>query len=163
MKSLVEWFVRFLGWLARRPLLKVRITQDDPEKEEGGLSFEVENIRPTPTSLSPTVKSTFLFPRRGAYRKGRAVFDVRELDRSLRPFTPKMFSASARRLPPGYGHAWFRVYCFSPRRGPRTKVRIRNALLEVVGPFRFWFERWRFLITGGVKKNGPMSLSDYRR
>ena len=135
---------RFLAWLARRPALKIRIVEDKPEQQVGGLVFAVENASPTATSLVPTVRSKFWFPQEGRYRKGKAVYDIRELDRELPPYKAKVLRASAQSLPPGYGHSWFRVYCFQPRRGPRTRVRIRNARLEPLGILRFTFELLRF-------------------
>lgn len=161
METLLEWVVRFLGWVFRRPFLNVRVIQDDPDQTMGGLRFEAENTSPTPSSLNPVVEARFMYPSRGRYRRGAATFDVRELDRQLPPFTAKLFSASARELPPGYGHAWFRVYRFRPRRGVPRRVRVRNAMLEPLNPLRFWFELWRFWLFGRVKNTGPMTLSDY--
>lgn len=160
MTSIFEWALRFLAWLARRPVLKVRLVEDEPEKQAGGLVFEVENASPTATSLVPTVRSTCWFPQKGRFRKGSAVYDVRELDRELPPFKAKLFSASARDLPPGYGHAWFRVYEFLSRRGPCARVRTRNAMLEPLGATRFAFEQWRFRLTGRVQSARPVTLAD---
>jgi hypothetical protein len=155
-----EWALRLLAWRARRPVLKVRIVKDEPGLQAGGLVFEMENASPTTTSLVPTVTSRFWFPQKGQYRKGSAVYDVRELDRELPPFKAKMLTASARSLPPGYDHAWFRVYEFQPRRGPRARVRIRNAMLEPLRTLRFAFELWRFRLTGRVKRAAPVTLAD---
>jgi hypothetical protein len=162
MDTLIEWVVRFLAWVFRRPRLNVRVIEDDPDSEPGGLRFEAENTSPSPSSLDPVVQARFMYPSAGRMRRGAAVFDVRELDRELPPFSPKLFSASARALPPGYGHAWFRVYRFRARGGVPRRVRIRNALLEPLGPARFWFELWRFRLCGRVKKGGPMTLSDWQ-
>jgi len=158
--SFFEWVVRFLACLARRPVLKIRIVEDESGRQAGGLVFEVENARPASTSLVPTVRSRFWFPERGRYRKGYGVYDVRELDRELPPFKAKMLTASARSLPPGYGFAWFRIYEFRPRRGARAKVRIRNASLEPLGATRFLFELWWFCLTGRVQRAGPVTLSE---
>lgn len=161
MEKLLDWIVPILTWIFRRPLLKIRITQDEPNHEKGGLRFEAENASPTLTSLQPVITAKFLYPEKGRYRRGAAIFDVRELDRELPPFKAKIFSASARQLPPGYGFAWFRVYTFRPRRGVPWRVRIRSAMLEPLSPLRFWFELWRFRLFGRVVKSGPMSLSEY--
>jgi len=156
----IEWLFRFLAWLARRPTLKIRIVEDEPNRNAGGLVFEVENASPTATSLVPTVESRFWFPERGRYRKGRTVYDVRELDRELPPFRAKILTASARSLPPGYGFAWFRVFDFCPRRGPRTRVRVRSATLEPLGAARFTFELWRFRLTGSVQRATPATIDE---
>lgn len=162
MKTIFEWLVRILAWVFRRPRLSIRLTEDDPDQEVGGLKFEAENASPTPSSLHPVVEARFLYPSKGRYRRGAAIFDVRELDRELPPFKAKIFSASARQLPPGYGHAWFRVYRFRPRRGVPRNVRIRNAMLEPVSTLRFWLERWCFRLFGRVKTTGSMTVSDYQ-
>lgn len=160
MTLVVEWLLRLFAWLARRPVLRIRIVEDKPEREGGGLVFEVENASPTSTSLVPTVRSKFWFPEKGQYRKGDAVYDVRELDRELPPFKARMITASARSLPPGYGFAWFRVYEFQPRRGPRARVRIRNAMLEPLGSLGFAFELWRFRMTGRVQRATPATADE---
>ncbi len=160
MRWTIEWLLRFFAWVARRPTLKIRIVEDEPNRNAGVLVFEVENASPTGTSLVPTVKSRFWFPERGQYRKGRAVYDVRELDRELPPFRAKILTASARSLPPGYGFSWFRVFEFCPRRGPRARVRIRSATLEPLGVVRFTFELWRFRLTGRVQRATPVTLDE---
>lgn len=160
MTSVFEWAFRVFAWLARRPVLKIRIVEDEPEKEAGGLVFEVENASPTPTSHVPTIRSTFWFPQKGQFRKGNAIYDVRELDRELPPFKAKILSATARTVPAGYGHAWFRVYEFQPRRGPRARLRIRNAMLEPLGAARFAFELWRFRLTGRVQRREAVTLAE---
>lgn len=161
MESLFEWAVRILAWVFRRPFLNIRIVEDDPDQQVGGLKFEAENTSPTPSSLHPVVEARFLYPSGGRYCRGAVTFDIRELDRELPSYKAKLFSASARQLPPRYGLAWFRVYRFRPRRGVPRRVRVRNVMLEPLGPFQFWFELWRFRLFGRVKKSGPMNLSDY--
>ena len=160
MTSLVEWILRFLAWLARRPVLRVRVAEDKPDQEVGGLVFEVENASPTVTSLEPVVRSTFWVLERGRYRRGKAVYDVREVDRELSPFKARLLTASARRLPPIYGFSWFRVYEFKPRRGPRARARVRNAIMEQLSATRFSFELWRFRLTGRVQRATPATLAD---
>ena len=162
MKTLFDFLIMVSAWIFRRPSLKIRIIQDDPNQGEGGLRFEVENLRPTLTSLDPVISSKFFYPEKGHYRRGAAIFDVRELERDLPPFKAKIFNASARRLPPGYGFAWFRVYRFCPRRGVTRRIRIRSMTLEPLSPLRFWFEFWRFRLLWRFVKFGPMSLSEYQ-
>lgn len=158
--AMLQWIFQFVAWVARRPALRIRIMEDEPVV--GGLQFEVENASPTLASLMPTVNSTFWFPEKGRYRRGSAVYDVRELDRELQPFAPKRLTASPRTLPPGYGAAWFRVYQFRPRRGARARVRLRNAMLEPLGVWRFWFELSRFRLTGRVHRSRSSNVSDYQ-
>lgn len=160
MTPLFDWILKFLAWLARRPMLRIRVAEDTPDRQLGGLVFEVENASPTVTSLEPVIRSTFWFPEKGRYRKGQAVYDVREVDRELPPFKAKLLTASARRLPPGYGFSCFRVYEFKPRRGPRSRARVRNAMMEPLGTGRFQFELWRFRLTGKVQKATPVTLAD---
>jgi hypothetical protein len=141
-------------------VLRVRIVEDKPDCQVGGLVFEVENASQTVTSLEPVVTSTFWFPERGRYRRGKAVYDVRDVDRRLPPFKARLLTASARCLPSGYGFSWFRVYEFKPRRGPRARVRVRNAILERLGVARFCFELWRFRLTGKMQKATPVTLAE---
>jgi hypothetical protein len=158
--SLFDWILRFLGWLVRRPVLRIRVAEDNPDRHLGGLVFEVENASPTVTSLEPVIRSTFWFPEKGRYRRGQAVYDVREIDRELPPFKAKLLTASARQLPTMYGFSWFRVYEFKARRGPRARVRVRTAIMEPLGAARFLFELWRFRLTGKVDKATPVTLAD---
>lgn len=160
MTLFFNWILRLLAWVARRPLLRVRIVEDERDGQVGGLVLEVENASPTPTSLEPVIGSTFWFPEKGRYRRGRALYDVREVDRELPPFKARVLTASARRLPPGYGFSWFRVYEFKPRQGPRLRVRVRNAILEPLGAARFRFELWRFRLTGRVQQATPATLAE---
>jgi len=125
--------VRFLAWVFRRPRLNVRFIEDEPDKEARGLRFEAENTSPSPSSLDPVLRSRFLYPSTGRMRRSTATLDVRELGRELPSFRAKLFSASARVLPRGYGYAWVRVYRFRVRRGVARRVRIRSALLEPLG------------------------------
>jgi len=144
-----------------RPLqkLKVRIIEDNPEIDEGGLEFEVENQSKTETSLSPNVKASFLTC------KGKSMvmnFDVRELDRHLPPFEPKLFSASARSLQTERFNGWFRVYKFQPTKGKAIRVRIRNAGLEEIGVVLFFMQKTWFKLFGHVNVKGSTSNDEYR-
>lgn len=158
---MLECLLKFLTWFWSRPTLRVRISEDDVDAEVGGLKFEVENVSDKATSLCPTVKAHFLSIKQ---EPGTVVFDVRELDRGLPPFTPKQFSASAREVQPQRCFSWFRVYTFSPTKGRVCRVRVRHASLEPIGRFRFWAERMWFQMTGqvfGVKTS--MTLEEYQR
>jgi hypothetical protein len=134
--------------------------EDDPDRNPGGLVFEVENVSHANTSLAPLVKSKFWFPKRGEYHEGSTIYDVREIDRELPPFRAKIFTASARTLPRGYGFAWFRVFRFRTTWRARTTVRLRNASMEPLGVLRFTFELWRFRLTGKVQKPMPVTMDE---
>jgi hypothetical protein len=141
MHDFLELLGRVLGWLLSWPTLRVRLIVDDPDIEVGGLRFEVENRGDKLTSLDPVIIATFLTVNR---IRGCTVFDVRELDRSLPSFTPKIFSASAREPHPDRFHSWFRIYRFSPSRGRTCRLRIKNASLQPMGMFSYWFHRVAF-------------------
>jgi hypothetical protein len=167
--------IKILGWLLRiinrfgqwclskppKPILLIRISKDDPDLNVGNLEFEVENASQTLTSLRPIVESSFLFRQRKKFRKGHGYYDVRELDRQLPPYQPKIFSAVSRGLPQNYIFSWFRVYTFRTTTGVAKRVRIRNVLLEQIGFFRFHYERLRFKLTGTLKEYGAMNVEEY--
>jgi len=158
LNDLLAGLFRVVAWLWSRPTLRARISEDNPNEEVGGLKFEIENVSDNATSLDPSINVTFVTVKR---HRGSAVFDVRDLDRNLPPFTPKLFSASAREVQPQRGHAWFRVYMFLPRKGRACRVRIRNASLEQIGFFRFWVERVWFQMTGRVGGKTSMTIDEY--
>lgn len=145
IEKFLNGLFKVFAWFWSRPTLRVRISADSAEEEVGGLKFEVENICDKITSLSPSVRTRFLTIER---ENCLAVFDVRELDRSLPPFTPKHFSASARESQPERHYAWFRVYTFSSTEARACRARARNASLEQIGRFRFLAERLWFQATG---------------
>lgn len=159
VKEILEVLFKMFSWLGKRPSLEVRISRDDPEQDEGGLTFEVENRSHTLTSLSPVIDVRFLTVER---QESHMVFDVRELDRSLPPFEAKSFSASARDIQPERFHGWFRIYQFRPSKGPPAKIRIRNALMEKIGAYRFWREKAWFRLTGRVSDEDGMDINQYR-
>ncbi len=160
LENILNGLLKIFAWLLSRPTLRVRVSADNAEEEVGGLKFEAENISNETTSLSPSIVARFVTVER---ETSGMVFDVRELDRSLPPFTPKTFSASARESQPERHHAWFRTYTFSPTKGRARRTRIRNASLEQIGIVRFWVERLWFQLTGrlfGVKSS--MTMEEYR-
>jgi len=137
MGTLIDILAKACSWLLERPTLHVRIREDDADQEVGGLQFEVENLSDKVTSLDATIAASYL----SIHRIQRSIiFDVREGDRNLAPFTPKQYSASAREVQTDRGHGWFRTYSFKPTRGRACRVRLRNATLEPIGFWRFWFE-----------------------
>lgn len=157
---LVRGPIKVFVWFWSRPTLRVRISADSVEEEVGGLKFEVTNDSNKTTSLNPSVKAHFLTIKRA---NRSVVFDVREQDRGLPPFSSKHFSASARKSQPERHHAWFRMYAFSPTKGRACRVRVRNASLEQIWFFRFWAERLWFQATGrlfGITSS--MTIDEYR-
>ncbi len=160
LENILNGLLKLFAWFWSRPTLRVRISADNAEEEVGGLKFEVENISNETTSLNPNIVARFMTVKR---ENSGVVFDIRDLDRNLPPFTPKTFSASARESQPERHHAWFRTYTFSPTKGRARRTRIRNASLEQIGFARFWVERLRFQMTGrlfGVKSS--MTIEEYR-
>ncbi len=157
IKSFVQWCLS----KPSKPVLRIRISKDDPDLKLGNLEFEVENASPTLTSLMPIVESSFLFPKGIKWQKGRGYYDIRELDRQLPPYQPKILSASSRGYPQNYSISWFRIYTFRTTTGEKKRIRIRNILLEQIGFFRFYFELLRFKLTRTFKNYGPMNVDEY--
>jgi len=159
MDTLVKMFLEVFAWLAQRPTLRIRIQKDDPYAEVGSLVFEAENVRDKTTSLGTTVIASFLSVKG---RRLSIVFDVREADRSLPPFTAKNFSASARQRQPDRFHGWFRIYKFVPTRGRTCRVRIKNAALEPMSTWRFWLEKLILRTTGHIFGKTGGTIDEYR-
>lgn len=145
LKDFLEICGKILLWFLSRPTLQVRIQEDEPTREIGGLTFEVENISDEVTSLSTIVTANYFSLKREFFIN---TFDVREADRNLPPFTPKQFSASAREEQLQRGNGWFRTYVFTPTKGRSCRIRIRNAYLEQISFLRFYIERCLFRYTG---------------
>ena len=159
MGTLIDILAKACGWLLGRPTLRVRIREDDAGQEVGGLQFEVENLRDKATSLDSTIAATYV----SIHRVPRSIiFDVREGDRNLPPFTPKQCSASAREAQSDRAHGWFRTYIFKPTRGRTCRVRLRNAMLEPIGFWGFWVEALWFRATGRVGGKTSMTTAEYR-
>jgi len=165
--TMLRWFldlaIGWTAWFVRRPSLHVRILENKRQKEIGGLRFEIENRSPTATSLLPQITASFLSPSRGHYVRGRAIFDVRESDRHLAPYEPRILSATPRDLAAGYGFSWFLKFTFRPSRGLTRKVYLRNAHLEPIGSLRFLFEKTRFRLTGKAREYAPITEEEYDR
>jgi len=149
-----------ITWFFSRPTLRVRIREDEPNRDVGGLVFEVENVSDKATSLLSMVTATYLTVKR---RPCRIAFDVREGDRNLTPFKPRQLSASPREIQSQRLHGWFRRYSFKPSRGRVCHVRIRNANLTPVGFWRFCIEGFWFRLTGNVVSGKTsMTMDEYR-
>ncbi|MGH9553686.1 MAG: hypothetical protein ACRD3W_30175 [Terriglobales bacterium] len=158
MRELFNLIAHIVGWILARPAIRVRLIADDTDVEVGGLRFEVENQRDKPTSLEPQITATYLTVKR---QPGFVTFDVRELDRGLPPFAPKLFSASASEYQPGRFHSWFRVYRFASTRGRICRVRIKNASLEPMGLPKFWFQRVAFTFSLIIGAKTSMTIDEY--
>jgi hypothetical protein len=153
--------IKILAWASGRPLLVVRIIEDDQDRDVGGLRFEIENQSKNAVSLQPHIKSTCWHFVDGSYRKASTVYDVRELDRTLPPFTPKLLSASSRYYPANFMFSWYRTYKFKPTRGPTTVVRIRNALLEPLSFWQYVKETINFRTRGEVTDSGSLNIREH--
>jgi len=96
-------------------------------------------------------------------RRADVVFLVRELERELPPFRPRLFHASAPAgLPPWYLFSCLRVYSFRPSRGRVARVRVRNVDLDRLPACIFLLERWRFQLTGTLPKDtGPRTIEEW--
>ena len=147
----------------RRPRLAVRIIRDDAEEPDGELEFEVENRSGLVTSLLPEIRSKYLYISKLRITKGQNRYFVRETERQLAPFTPVVLHATVEHHLDLYGFSWYRTYTFRPARGVRTKVRVRNALLEPVGFVRFLAEWVPFRLTGRVAPDPHTSIDDMDR
>lgn len=162
--KILEFIWGFIRWLAGRPRLAVRVIEDNVEEEAaGGLQFEVENRSSAVTSLEPLVKCTFYYLSKLHIRKGKNRYYVRESERRLEPFKPTVLTATPHNCPHAYNFSWFRTYVFRPTRGFRTKVRVRNALLEPLSRVQFIIEFLPFRFLGRVRAEGPMSIDDYEK
>lgn len=158
LRDLISIVGRGVSWFFSRPTLRVRIRDDEPSREVGGLIFEVENLSDKATSLAPVVTETYISVKAD---KCRVLFDVRDGDRNLPPFTPRQFSASVREQQPHQGHGWFRTYTFLPTRGRACRVRVRNASLEPLGYWRFMRELIAFRFFGKREGKTSMNVNEY--
>ncbi len=164
MQEFAGLFVDFLKWLARRPRLKVRIMRDDVLQEAGVLRFEVENRSTSVTSLEPEIRCKYYYVSKGRMiKKGRNRYFVKQSDRRLEPFRPIILEATPDRRPQHYFVAWFRTYTFCPASGVRTKVRLRNALLEPIGAFRSAIEVVGFRYFGKLRADPHSTIDDLER
>jgi hypothetical protein len=161
--KLLDLLVQLLGAVRGRPLLHVRLLQDDPRIEVGGLRFEIENRRQIVTSLAPQIVVRYHWCDDSGFHRGREIFHVRELDRTLPPHQPKIMNASADRRPKHYLFGWYRTYRFRPTSGMTTRLRIRNTLLETLPLWKFVWEFFRFRLLGKAEAGGPETYDDYKR
>jgi len=161
LKTLLDVFLKLLLWVSNRPLIVVRIIENDHRLEIGGLQFEIENQSKSPVSLQPHIKSTYWHLFNGGYIKSSTIYDVRDLDRTLPPFTPKLLSASRRHEQKDIIAPWFLTFKFTPSRGPSTVVRIRNSLLEPMNLWQYLKEIIKFRTKGKVTDTGPLNSRDY--
>jgi len=161
LKIVLDILLKVWTWVRQHPSLSIRIMEDNPSHAPGNLRFEIENRSDTETSLVPLIQSTYWYPKQGKYFKGRALYDVRDLDRHLPPFKPRIMSATARELPDGYLFSWFRKYTFRPTRGHKATICVRNVLLEPLGCFRCIFEETKFRITRKGKQYKSISVDQY--
>ncbi len=161
--KLLDILLQLYGAARGRPRINVRIQEDDIKQEVGGLRFEIENRRWTVTSLDPKIVVSYRYVEGDKLRQGHNLYFVREVDRRLDPFQPKLLSASADERSTHYWLGVFRTYTFKPTSGLKTRVRVRSILLETLSLPQFYWElawlRW-------FKKfhaDGPENMEDYKR
>ncbi len=162
---LFDLLVQLLGVVRGRPLLYVRIQDEKCDQQVvGGLRFEIENRRRNITSLDHTIFVTYHWSDGKRWSRGKVVYRVREMDRSLDPFRPKILNASIDELPKHYFLSWFRTYKFRPTSGVTTRVRVRNVLLDQISLPRFMWEliqlRWFGRV---VEAGGAGSYSEWQQ
>ena len=163
MEAFLGTLVDFLKWIAFRPKLSVRIIRDDVGAGKDGLEFEVENQSGTVTSLRPEIRCRFYYLSKLRITKGKNRYFVRESDRHLEPFRPTILHATPEFDFEFQDFSWFRTYKFLPSSGAGTKVRIRNALLEPIGLFRYLWEWVPFRLKGKVRADPHESIDDLER
>jgi len=159
----VDLLIQVLRALRGRPSVYVRILDDEIEQEEGGLRFEIENRRWTVTSLDPRIVVKYHTYHANGYRRELNSYYVREVDRRLEPFQPKILTASADKRPREYWLSWYRTYKFRPTSGLTTRVRVRHAGLDPLTLLQFVREYIRFRYLGKAVAGGPETLDDYKR
>jgi hypothetical protein len=161
--KIVDILLQVLAALRGRPRVFVRILEEDIKKEVGGLRFEIENRRTIVTSLDPEIRVTYYWGDGDSLRRGRNKYFVREVDRSLQPHVPKILSASADDRSTQYWLSVFRTYSFRPTSGLRTRLRVRDTLLDTLSRHRFYWELIRLRILGRFKSDDGETFDDYRR
>ncbi len=128
------------------------------------VTFEVENIGLTDSSLVPVVSMRGLLPRprdrHWAYenlaQSHTVKFQIEAANRRLTPHSPVRFTAVSNNLSSGLaakiGFLWFKTYTFRFTRGlkRKVKVRIRSADRVALPLWRFLYERERFRFCGRV-------------
>lgn len=162
---LLDYLVQLLGIIRDRPLLHVRILADKSHEDHvGGLRFEIENRRRNPTSLDPEIVVTYHSNDGERWSRGRCKYYVRELDRGLVPFVPKILTASIDTLPRDYWLSWFRTYRFRPTSGVTNRLRVRNTLLDQLSFWRFVYEFVMLRVMGRViDAGGAGSYEEWQR
>lgn len=110
------------------------------------IRFEAESFGREPTSLLRPVHLVAYTPKRV---KLRFAYHIRENDRSLRAYSPKIFAADTEPdeiLP----LLWFKKYTFSPTRGMKRRLYIRTAAGDVISCTRYLRELVAFRLWGKV-------------
>jgi len=145
----------------KRVRIRIRILDENfYSKGSPGLSFEIENIGLTPTSIEPIVLFSGYLPRPQHNRDGKITlvrydlaFDINDSLRILMPHTPVQFDATngkcdGRELAPKLRFMFFKTYTFSFTRGRKHKVRLRSADRVQLSYLRYIYERLDFALRG---------------
>ena len=111
-----------------------------------GFSFEAENVSSVLTSFEPEFTLVGYSPER---KKLNFTFRFEATDRQLPPHLSKQFlgrhNHEDSRI---FLFLWFMKFRFPLNRGRYVTVRVRNAMFEPIGFFRFYWERLLFIWFG---------------
>lgn len=132
-----------------RPRLKIRLLDQtiksvDMSTLEITTRFEIENISDAKTSLEPEIVFTGYTPKR---ERSKNAQNVLEGDRSLPPFTPKIFTLNVKHSDK-YPFLLFRTYQFRFTRGGKKRIRIRSESKARLGYVRHFLELSLFRLFG---------------
>lgn len=116
--------------------------KEPPNLEVTGV--EIENIDSRVTSLEPTVIVSGYTPKKECEHSS---FEVKDLERDLPPFKPKLFRA-VYKVPATYSFLLFRTYTFRLTRGSGKRLRVWSASKRNIGVIRFHYELLRFKMFG---------------
>lgn len=155
----ITWLESAARFILQRPRLRVRIFRDADDLE-GGLEFEVENTGSRSTSLLPRIDVSLSLISKGQLVRSKAVYSIREVDRSLQPFAARHFAASAVERPANYGFSWFRDYRFRTTTGETAHAYVRHVMLQPLSGPRYYWERVNWRIRGRLRGDMPSSIEE---
>ena len=162
--KLIDWFWQLLGALRGRPRIHVQIQEDKPDQEVGGLRFEIENRRWTVTSLDRKITLRYHYQDKTGTHVAHNAYYVRDEDRRLEPFRPRILTASVDRRSNQWWLSFFRTYTFRPTSGLKCRVRVRHlADLENLSFLRSVWEYAQYRWSGKFRAEGPENYGDYQR
>jgi hypothetical protein len=142
-------------WWRTLPTLRVRRFKEtfdtaNPPNVDVVIEVELENLGREPTSLLPEVSMQCLSAKR---KPMSATFRIDQPNRTLQPVTPTTITLSAR-VSANYVFSHFRILRIRASRGGSVSLRVLNASGVVVHPFKFYFLRNAYILTGHVPRIG---------